>query len=90
MGISDYDMTIKNHQFRIAELIYETAQHQLATRKAQIQIAEFGIEIARLKAKIEIAELCVEVARLNAHIQTLETTLAAMSGELHALRIETQ
>ncbi len=74
MGISDYDMTIKNHQFRIAELIYETAQHQLATRKAQI----------------EIAELCVEVARLNSHIQTLETTLAAMSGELHALRMDTQ
>ena len=27
---------------------------------------------------------------LYSHIQTLETTLAAMSGELHALRIETQ
>ena len=60
MGMSDYDMTIKNHQFRIAELIYETAQH--------------GIEIARL----------------NSHIQVLETTLAAMSGELHALRMDTQ
>ena len=74
MGISDYDMTIKNHQFRIAELINETAFEQLA----------------RLKAKIEIAELCVEVARLNSHIQTLETTLATMSGELHALRMDTQ
>ena len=74
MGMSDYDMTIKNHQFRIAELIYETAQEQAAHRKTLIQIAEFGIEIARL----------------NSHIQVLETTLAAMSGELHALRIETQ
>jgi len=74
MGISDYDMTIKNHQFRIAELIYETAQEQLLLRKAQIQIAEFGIEIARL----------------NSHIQVLETTLSAMSGELHALRMDTQ
>ena len=72
--MSDYDQTIKNQQFRIAELIYETAQHQLATRKAQIQIAEFGIEIARL----------------NSHIQVLESTLAAMSGELHALRMDTQ
>ena len=74
MGMSDYDMHIKSQEFRIAELISETAQEQLAARKAQI----------------EIAELCVEVARLNSHIQTLETTLAAMSGELHALRIETQ
>ena len=74
MGISDYDMTIKNHQFRIAELIYETAQEQAAHRKTLIQIAELGIEIARL----------------NSHIQVLETTLAAMSGELHALRMETQ
>jgi len=74
MGISDYDMTIKNHQFRIAELIYETAQEQLATRKAEIQIVELGIVIARL----------------NSHIQVLETTLAAMSGELHALRMDTQ
>ena len=74
MGISDYDMTIKNHQFRIAELIYETAQEQLATRKAEIQIVELGIVIARL----------------NSHIQVLETTLATMSGELHALRIDTQ
>ena len=74
MGISDYDMTIKNHQFRIAELIYETAQEQAAHRKTLIQIAEFGIEIARL----------------NSHIQTLESTLSAMSGELHALRMETQ
>ena len=56
--MSDYDQTIKHHQFRIAELIYEAAQEQLATRKAQIQIAEFGIEIARL----------------NSHIQVLETT----------------
>jgi len=72
--MSDYDQTIKNHQFRIAELIYETAQEQLATRKAQIQIAE----------------LCIELARLNSHIQVLETTLAAMSGELHALRMDTQ
>ena len=60
MGMSDYDMTIKNHQFRIAELIYETAQ------------------------------LGIEIARLNSHIQVLETTLAAMSGELHALRMDTQ
>ena len=74
MGISDYDMTIKNHQFRIAELMYEAAQEQLAARKAQIQIAE----------------LCIELARLNSHIQVLETTLAAMSGELHALRMDTQ
>ena len=72
--MSDYDMTIKNHQFRIAELIYETAQEQAAHRKTLIQIAEFGIEIARL----------------NSHIQTLESTLSAMSGELHALRMETQ
>ena len=72
--MSDYDQTIKNHQFRIAELIYETAQHQLLHRKSQILIAEFGIEIARL----------------NSHIQVLETTLAAMSGELHALRMDTQ
>ena len=74
MGMSDYDMTIKNHQFRIAELIYETAQEQAAHRKTLIQIAEFGIEIARL----------------NSHIQTLESTLSAMAGELHALRMETQ
>ena len=74
MGMSDYDMAIKNHQFRIAELIYETAQEQAAHRKTLIQIAEFGIEIARL----------------NSHIQVLETTLAAMSGELHALRMDTQ
>lgn len=74
MGMSDYDMHIKSQEFRIAELISETAQEQLAARKAQI----------------EIAELCVEVARLNSHIQTLETTLAAMSGELHALRMDTQ
>ena len=74
MGMSDYDMTIKNHQFRIAELIYETAQEQAAHRKTLIQIAEFGIEIARL----------------NSHIQTLESTLSALSGELHALRMETQ
>ena len=74
MGMSDYDMTIKNHQFRIAELIYETAQEQAAHRKTLIQIAEFGIEIARL----------------NSHIQTLENTLSAMSGELHALRMDTQ
>ena len=74
MGMSDYDMTIKNHQFRIAELIYETAQEQAAHRKTLVQIAEFGIEIARL----------------NSHIQVLQTTLAAMSGELHALRMDTQ
>ena len=72
--MSDYDQTIKNHQFRIAELIYETAQEQAAHRKTLVQIAEFGIEIARL----------------NSHIQVLETTLAAMSGELHALRMDTQ
>jgi hypothetical protein len=74
MGMSDYDLHIKGQDFRIAELIDEAAQEQLL----------------RLKAKIEIAELCVEVARLNSHIQTLETTLAAISGELHALRIDTQ
>ena len=74
MGMSDYDMHIKSQEFRIAELISETAMEQLAARKAPI----------------EIAELCVEVARLNSHIQTLETTLAAMSGELHALRMDTQ
>lgn len=74
MGMSDYDLHIKGQDFRIAELIDEAAQEQLAARKAQI----------------EIAELCVEVARLNSHIQTLETTLAAMSGELHALRMDTQ
>ena len=74
MGMSDYDMHIKSQEFRIAELISETAMEQLAARKAQI----------------EIAELCVEVARLNSHIQTLETTLTAMSGELHALRMDTQ
>jgi hypothetical protein len=74
MGMSDYDLHIKDKDFRIAELISETALEQLAARKAQI----------------EIAELCVEVARLNSHIQTLETTLAAMSGELHALRMDTQ
>jgi hypothetical protein len=74
MGISDYDLHIKDKDFRIAELIDEAAQEQLA----------------RLKAKVEIAELCVEIARLNSHIQVLETTLAAMSGELHALRMDTQ
>ena len=74
MGMSDYDMHIKSQEFRIAELISETALEQLAARKA----------------RIEIAELCVEVARLNSHIQTLETTLSAMSGELHALRMDTQ
>jgi len=74
MGMSDYDLHIKGQDFRIAELINETAFQQLA----------------QLKSKIEIAELCVEVARLNSHIQTLETTLATMSGELHALRMDTQ
>jgi hypothetical protein len=74
MGMSDYDLHIKDKDFRIAELISEAAFEQLAARKAQIQIAE----------------LCVEVAKLNSHIQTLESTLSAMSGELHALRIETQ
>ena len=38
----------------------------------------------------ELAEMCVVTARLNSHIQVLETTLAAMSGELHALRMDTQ
>ena len=74
MGMSDYDLHIKDQDLRIAELINESAFEQLA----------------QLKAKIEIAELCVEVARLNSHIQTLENTLAAMSGELHALRMDTQ
>ena len=74
MGMSDYDLHIKGQDFRIAELINETAFQQLA----------------QLKSKIEIAELCVEVARLNSHIQSLETTLATMSGELHALRMDTQ
>ena len=53
MGMSDYDIVIKDYQFRVLEL-------------------------------------CNEIARLNSHIETLETTLAAMSGELHALRMETQ
>jgi outer membrane murein-binding lipoprotein Lpp len=74
MGMSDYDLHIKDQDFRIAELISETAFEQLAARKAEIQIVELSIEIARL----------------NAHIQTLETTLAAMSGELYALRMDTQ
>ena len=74
MGMSDYDLTIKDKDFRIAELISETAQEQLATRKAESQIVELSIEIARL----------------NAHIQTLEVTLETMSGELHALRMDTQ
>ena len=74
MGMSDYDMHIKGQDFRISELINETAMEQLQTRKLEIQVVE----------------LCSEIARLNSHIQTLETTLAAMSGELHALRIETQ
>ena len=38
----------------------------------------------------ELAEFGIEIARLNSHIQVLETTLAAMSGELHALRMDTQ
>jgi hypothetical protein len=74
MGMSDYDLTIKDKDFRIAELISETAQEQLAARKADIQIVELSIEIARL----------------NAHIRTLEITLETMSGELHALRMDTQ
>ena len=74
MGMSDYDMHIKGQEFRIAELINETAMEQLQARKLEIQVLE----------------LCNEIARLNSHIQTLETTLSAMSGELHALRIETQ
>jgi hypothetical protein len=60
MGISDYDLHIKSQDFRISELIYETAQ------------------------------LGIQIAKLNSHIQVLETTLAAMSGELHALRMDTQ
>jgi hypothetical protein len=74
MGMSDYDMHIKGQEFRIAELINETAMEQLQARKLEIQVLE----------------LCNEIARLNSHIQTLENTLSAMSGELHALRIETQ
>lgn len=74
MGMSDYDIDIKNKDFRIAELIHETAQEQLIARKL----------------RVEVLELCNEIARLNSHIQTLETTLAAMSGELHALRMDTQ
>ena len=74
MGMSDYDLHIKDKDFRIAELISETAFEQLAARKAQI----------------EILELCNEITQLNLVIQTLETTLAAMSGELHALRMHTQ
>ena len=74
MGMSDYDLTIKDKDFRIAELISETAQEQLAARKADIQIVELSIEIARL----------------NTHIRTLEITLETMSGELHALRMDTQ
>ena len=53
MGMSDYDIAIKNYQF-------------------------------------QVLELCNEIAKLNSHIQTLETTLATMSGELHALRMDTQ
>jgi hypothetical protein len=74
MGMSDYDMHIKGQDFRISELINETAMEQLQTRKLEIQVVE----------------LCSEIARLNSHIQTLETTLSSMSGELHALRMETQ
>jgi len=74
MGMSDYDMHIKGQDFRISELINETAMEQLQTRKLEIQVVE----------------LCSEIARLNSHIQTLENTLSAMSGELHALRMETQ
>ena len=74
MGMSDYDMHIKGQEFRIAELINETAMEQLQARKLEIQVLE----------------LCNEIARLNSHIQTLENTLSAMSGELHALLIETQ
>jgi hypothetical protein len=74
MGMSDYDMHIKGQDFRISELINETAMEQLQTRKLEIQVLE----------------LCNEIAKLNSHIQTLENTLSAMSGELHALRIETQ
>ena len=74
MGMSDYDMHIKGQDFRISELINETAMEQLQTRKLEIQVVE----------------LCNEIARLNSHIQTLENTLSAMSGELHALRMETQ
>jgi hypothetical protein len=74
MGMSDYDIHIKGQDFRISELINETAMEQLQTRKLEIQVVE----------------LCNEIARLNSHIQTLETTLSSMSGELHALRIETQ
>jgi hypothetical protein len=40
--------------------------------------------------QFQVLELCNEIAKLNSHIQTLETTLAAMSGELHALRMDTQ
>ena len=74
MGMSDYDMHIKGQDFRISELINETAMEQLQTRKLEIQVVE----------------LCSEIARLNSHIQTLETTLSSISGELHALRMETQ
>jgi hypothetical protein len=74
MGMSDYDMHIKGQDFRISELINETAMEQLQTRKLEIQVVE----------------LCNEIARLNSHIQTLETTLSSISGELHALRMETQ
>jgi len=74
MGMSDYDIDIKDKDFRIAELIHETAQEQLIAQKL----------------RVEVLELCNEIARLNSHIQTLETTLAAMSGELHALRMDTQ
>ena len=47
-------------------------------------------DIAIKSYQFQILELCNDIAKLNAHIQTLENTLAAMSGELHALRIETQ
>lgn len=74
MAISDYDIHIKDKDFRIAELINEAAYEQMAARKLQIQVLE----------------LCEEVSRLNLHIQTLEATLQTVNGELHTLRIETQ
>jgi hypothetical protein len=74
MGMSDYDLHIKGQEFRIAELINEIGLEQFKHQQTQQ----------------EVSKLCNEIAKLNSHIQTLETTLSVMSGELHALRMETQ
>jgi hypothetical protein len=51
-------------------------------------MSDYDLEIGLLK--FHILELSNEIEKLCAEIQTLETTLAAMSGELHALRMDTQ